>query len=284
MRLGVLIAALLLGLPATASAQAIDAGTADPEGETGQTDDGFFVTAGHVGDRRLTDSPGPRPGRVVRCEFWEVFGTSVGDANPFPVAPSEGQLYELRCFVDGVMLPEYPTFIIFDPPVIADPAVSTDEITTYAYRSMTFDAPEPAINPVADQVVGIPTWLAVSSRLDYPSVSAAAGPVWASVRPELRDVVFTMPNGDTVRCDRESDMTLVWDAANGDAQSSDCTYTFTSNGESPDGEPVEAEIVATVTWDLYRETNLRPAEHWWSTHTETTVIPVTVRELQAVIN
>lgn len=284
MRLSILISTLVLGLPAAAVAQTISEGTGGQEGETGQTADGFFVTAGHIDERRLTDTPGPRPGRVVQCEFWEVFGTSLGEANPFPVAPIEGQLYELRCFVDGAMLPAYPTFIIHDPPVIADPAVSTDEITAYAYRSMTFEAPTPAINPVADQIVGIPTWLAVTSRLDYPSVSAAAGPVWASVRPAIRDVVFTMPNGDTVRCGPATDMAVVWDEAAGDNQSSDCTYTFTENGENLDAGPVAAEIIATVTWDLYRQTNLQPAERWWATHVETTVIPVTIRELQAAIN
>lgn len=285
MRLGVLTLALVLALANPAATQVLDEYPHTlAEGETGKTDDGFFVRAGHVLDRQLTDGPGARPGRIVLCEFWDVHGTSFADASPFPTTPKPSELYELRCFVDDVILPGYPTFIIYDPPVLAGPAVSTDEITDFAYRSMAFEEPVPAINPATEQIVGISTWLAVTGRLDYPSVSAAAGPVWASVRPELRDVVFTMPNGDTVRCDRATDMTLVWEPANDGTQSSDCSYTFLSNGDNPDFTPVDAEIIATTVWNLYRQTNLQPDERWWTIHAETTSIPVTIRELQAVIN
>jgi hypothetical protein len=288
MRFCVLVIAALVALSLPAGAQVlVESGIGDPmigEGGTGKTDDGFYVTAGHVFDRRLTDGPGAGPGRVVRCEYWEVHGSSFAEASPYPVKPRPGQLYELRCFADDVLLPGYPTFVIHDPSVITGSAVSTEEIALFAYRSMVFEDPAPVTNPSTVQIVGIPTWLAVTGRLDYPSVSAAAGPVWASVRPDLRDVVFTMPNGDTVRCDRTSDMTLVWSAANGATQTSDCSYTFLANGDQPGFEPLRADIIAVTTWDLYRQTNLQPVEHWWTIHRETIAVPVIVRELQAVIN
>lgn len=288
MRLCVLAAVALVALTVPADAQVlIDSGIGDPmneEGGTGKTDDGFYVTAGHMLDRRLTSGPGPGPGRVVRCEYWEVHGSSFAGASPYPVEPRPGELYELRCSVDDAMLPGYPTLVIHDPAAITGPAVSTDEVALFAYRSMAFEDPAPVTNPTTVQIVGIPTWLAVTGRLDYPSLSAAAGPVWATVRPELRDVVFTMPTGDTVRCDRDSDMTLVWSPAVGADRTSDCSYTFLANGDQPDLAPLRADIIAVTTWDLFRQTNLQPVEHWWTIHRETTTIPVTVRELQAVIN
>ena len=86
MRSLLLAAAIAAGLASPADAQTL--GDGDPEGETEQTDDGFEVIAGHVDDRQLTSSVGPRDGTVIRCEFWEVHGTATGEASPYPVAPS----------------------------------------------------------------------------------------------------------------------------------------------------------------------------------------------------
>lgn len=285
MRLGLLILAALLTLRDPAAAQLGD-DYFDPGPGTEIDGSTVHVTAGHADDRRLTTRPGPGPGRTIRCEFWEVLGGATDYVSPLPVSPVAGELYELRCFDDGASLAGYPLFLIYTPGGLPGPAVSTDEITAFAYSSMTFEQPIPAISPAAVQVIGVPTWLAVTSRLDYPEVSAAAGPVWASVRPVLRHVRFTMPDGGTVTCDRSSDMTHVWDPEGGADQTSDCTYTITSNGRggADPARPVESEIVATITWDLHRRTNLDPTEHHWAVHTETTTIPITVRELQAVIN
>lgn len=281
------LVALALGHTAGAQVAAQTFDDTDNPGSgtgTGQTDDGFYVTAGHADDLVFTNGPGGRPGRVIRCEFWDVHGTAFHEVSPFPTTPNPGGFYELRCFEGDVLLPDYPVFITWDPPTIIGPAVSTDELTDWVYRSMTFEPPVLALNPAADQFVGVPTWLAVTSQLDYTSVSAAAGPVWATVRPEVRNVVFDMPNGDEVTCDRTSDMTLVWDPDAGESQATECTYTFTENGENPDGGPVDMQITATITWDLYRQTNLDNVEEWWTTHTEDSTVPITVRELQAAID
>jgi hypothetical protein len=180
------------------------------------------------------------------------------------------------------MLAGYPQFVIYTPGTITGPVMSTAEVANFAADSITFEAPVPALSPVGEQIVGVPTWLAVTSELDYPAVSAAAGPVWASVRPEFRDVTFTTAIGDEITCDRETGATTLWDPSGPANQSSDCTYTYTSNGSGQDAR--ESEITATITWNLWQRTDQNPAEHFFRTHTETTVIPVTVRELQAVID
>jgi len=280
--------ALVVGITLIVASPAVGAGGSDV-GEPGTgteveiVDSSLTVTAGHVSDLHITSGGGARPGRVIVCSWWDVQGGSFHEIeNPGPVVPTEGWYYEIRCAEDGTMLPTYPRFSVYVPGTVAGPVTSTAEVAAFAVDSITFEAPAPALSPAGAQIVGIPTWLAVTSRLDYADVSAAAGPVWASVRPQFRDVTFTTALGHEVVCDTVAEATILWDPTGPDNQSSTCTYTYTANG--PSESAVESHLTATVTWNLWQRTDQNPAEHFYGTHTETTVIPVTVRELQAVID
>ncbi len=283
MRFCLLAGLALIGLASPSSAATIGDEETPAGTETTVVDSTLTVTAGHRDDLTITTGGGPRSGRVVTCSWWDVQGGSFHEIeDPGPVVPHEGWAYELRCFADDVMLAGYPQFVIYTPGIITGPVVSTAEVANFAADSITFAVPVPALSPAGDQIVGVPTWLAVTSQLDYPEVSAAAGPVWASVRPEFRDVTFTTAIGDVITCGTASGATTLWNPAGPANQSSSCTYVYTSNGSSQSA--VDSHITATITWDLWQRTDQNPAEHLFRTHTETTVIPVIVRELQAVID
>ena len=152
---------------------------------------------------------------------------------------------------------------------------------------MGFSVPSVEVSPATDQVVGVPTWLAVTSQLDFAPVGAEAGDLWARATPIFDRAVWEFGNGDgSVECDAETDVTTVWDPELGDDQVSQCIYTFLSN---EDGVPFEGEV--TVYWDIYFESSDTGgavenggAFQFWDTWTEPLAVTFNVRELQAVID
>lgn len=243
-------------------------------------DSTLAVEVGHESELTLTSSRGGRPGRAILCTWWNIQGISFHDVDDVgPISPVVGMVYEVRCHENGTMLPGFPIFVVYDPLIPPPPTVTVEAVAEHAADSVTFTPPTIEISPSADQVVGVPTWLAVTSDLTYPTVYAAAGPVWAEVTPVLRNVVFDLGNGDSVTCTADTDLYTTWDPSLGDDQTSACTYTYISNGDA-DGEMF---ITATATWDFAIVGSPAPTVAL-PPHTEVTIIPITVRELQAVID
>ncbi len=271
----------------TAQADGVIGGGTPPPDTGGTTtiidDHTLIVTAGSERDLTLTATPGRGDGRVIKCGWFQA---EFGDLIIFDIVqlrdPVAGETYMLWCWYadDGTDVPGFPVRVVYQRPVIAGEPATTEETTLFALDSITFAAPALALSPAGEQVVGIPTWLAVTSQLDYPQVSAAAGPVWATVQPVFRDVTWDMGNGDTVTCTLETDATTTWDPTGPPDQTSSCVYVYESNGEG-DGE---VHLSATVSWTILQRTNLNPNWHTWGTLSLTTTAPVTVRELQAVID
>ncbi|MEM9465008.1 MAG: hypothetical protein AAGA90_06530 [Actinomycetota bacterium] len=228
--------------------------------------------------------PNPPVGDPIRCGFYEFV---VDIIEFFPVPRDYAERIDnpiIHCWYDNgnfddpwnLPLPPYPQ--PWDP--TDDPpgdVVTHEEVSQFAADSIDFELPTPETSPTLDQVVGIPTWLAVTSTLDYPAVSAQAGNVFATVIPTFSHVVWTMGNGDEVTC--TDDVATTWDADGGDDQTSDCTYLYESNGE---GEPVT--VRATVFWNLSRDTNETAGVEPWITISQFADVVVNVRELQAVID
>ena len=231
----------------------------------------------------VVDRGGPAPD-PIRCGFYE-FVPDIIEFFPVPREYAERIANPLiHCWWDNggfddpwtFPLPGYPQpWDPTGPP--PGPIVTHEEVSEFAADSIAFELPTPETSPTLDQVVGIPTWLAVTSTLDYPQVSAQAGNVWAIVTPTFSHVVWTMGNGDEVTCTADADTT--WDPDGGDDQTSECTYLYETNGE---GEPVT--VRATVFWDLSRETNETGGVVPWITVSQFTDVVINVRELQAVID
>lgn len=248
--------------------------------EIGITDSTLAVEVGHESELTLTSSRGGREGRAILCTWWNVQGISFHDLDEIgPIVPVIGMVHEVRCHEDGTMLPGFPDFVVYDPTDPPPPTVTVEAVAEHAADSVAFAPPTLEISPSADQVVGVTTWLAVTNDLTYPTAYAAAGPVWAEVVPVLRNVVFDLGNGDSITCTPDTDLHTTWDPALGDDQRSDCSYTYISNGDA-DGEVL---ITATATWD-FAVTGFPAPAVAIAPHTEVTIIPITVRELQAVID
>jgi len=173
---------------------------------------------------------------------------------------------------------------VWDPtptPGAQPPLIDLVELEIWARNQLTFTPPTPQLSPAGDQFVGIASWLAITSELDYALISAQAGPIWITATPVFRNVTWDMGNGDQVTC--TDDVAAVWHPDRPD-QTSTCTYVYESNGA---GAVVETEITATATWSILTVTSADPegaAPRPSGTVSRSTTFTTDVRELQAVID
>ena len=115
----------------------------------------------------------------------------------------------------------------------------------------------------------------MTSQLSYDQVSANAGPVWATVWASFRDVTWDLGNGASRVCTQ--DVSKLWDPADGQSQTSRCTYTYTNSSGSP------FNVTATIRWNIWQQTNANPLWHWWGTITRSSTVSVDVTQLQSSI-
>jgi len=282
MRRSLLILCLIASSGLTAPVEAASSGGDLGGGDSGVgiVDSTLLVWAGSESDLVITGSPGSSGGRLILCS-WHDIGHAV-DAPALGGVENlvEGHYYYIECHFsdDESIVAGYPitaSYIVGDTPGIA---ADTAEVARFAVDHLDFESPLPALSPAGDQIVGVETWLAVTSQLDYPSISADAGPVWATVRPVFRSVTWNMGNGDRVTCTREGGATTVWDRHGSANQHSNCTYVYGANGAG------EFAVSATITWDILQRNDQNPDEHPWGSLTLGTALTVPVRELQAVID
>lgn len=261
---------------------ALSAGASADGTTVEETVDGVVVTAGSSGSLTTTSNPGrPGTGPTIYCGWFRFvggFGSEVFDLIGDPVSPIVGHVYALNCWTDDRDDP-YPGYpIIRQYPrtreIPGDP-VSTAEAARFAIAHINFELPRIELSPPREQIVGIPTWLVITSRLRYDEVSANAGPVWASVRATFRDVIWDLGDGASRVCTQ--DVSKVWDPTNPQAQTSRCSYTYTNSSGSP------FNVRATVRWNVWQQTNTNPAWHWWGTITRSSTVSVPVTQLQSTI-
>lgn len=133
-----------------------------------------------------------------------------------------------------------------------EPVVSAETLAEYAYDVMDLVDPTLLWNPRIGSVggatlVNLSTWMWVeeADAVGERSVTAAAGPISATVTASTDGLSITSPAG-TTECD--ADQALQAYAA-GVSEASACTLTFNraSRGYA-DGFPVEALTVWTATW------------------------------------
>jgi hypothetical protein len=177
----------------------------------------------------------------------------------------------------GQALPGYPRR--YRPRNASRPELVTAwEATRYAADAVTLPNPTVALSPPSAQLVGVPTWLAVTSPLTTRALSAQAGPVWATVQPRLRSVVWEFGNGDSVTC--TSDLARVWKPTYGRSERSACTYTFLSSA----GDGLFHGRV-TMRWDvLYQNNESLGAWRRWQTVSRSAPVTFTVSSLQALFD
>ena len=294
-RLALVVLLAVLATPGPASADDHPLGDdgdvgqpADPPSPTPTINDSSATIAvSFRADLQVVSSQTGRPGRQAECGFFDVTGDQFYTITITPVTPEDRDLpYIIHCwYLDtGASVPGFPdAYFCCDPGLPGGTVVNEWQVAEYAAATIDFAVPAFETSPAGDQVVGVRTWLAVTSQLDFAPVNAAAGPIWATIIPEFREAEWDLGNGETVTC--TTDATTVWDPDAGDDQTTDCGYVFTTND---DGEPLQGAV--TVTWDLYwthADPNnpggaIGPA--LWGDISQTTIVDFNVRELQAVID
>ncbi len=271
------IAAIVVLLSGTAASGEGSDGT-----EIVETPNGLVVTAGTPESLVLSSDPGrPGSGATVYCswynfsvEFGEFLFDPIGDS----VWPQVDSTYLLNCWTDSptVSYPTYPTITRYlGPGDVPGAVISSADAARFAIAHIDFEQPAIELSPPNRQVVGVPSWLAVTSRLDYDQVSANAGPVWATAWASFGDVTWDFGNGANQVCTQ--DFSKVWDPANPLAQTSRCAYTYTNSSGSP------FNVTATVRWNIWQQTNTNPSWHWWGTITRSSTASVSVTQLQSAI-
>lgn len=272
----IIVATLVLVLMLSAAAIGGD-------GDTGtnikETSEGLVVTAGTPGSLRVTSTPGqPGRGPTIYCGWYRaiVDGFLV---HLEPIVPQLNETQVLNCWTDdpNEPYPGYPKIVTYRGRAeIAGSAVSSADAAQFAVSRLGFKLPEIRLSPPRQQVVGVPTWFAVTSQLHYQDVSANAGPVWATVRALFRDVTWDLGNDEPkLRC--KSDVAKVWNPKGNRAQSSACSHTYISDKGAP------LNIKATVRWDIWQRNNTNPTWHRWGTISRSSKVSVPVTQLQAAI-
>lgn len=274
----VLLAAVLNAQPV----QAQDDPAPDDPTTTEWGDNILVVTAAAPGTLELTDTPGaPDSGPVIYCAWFELV---IGGSTLDPVQltdPTIGDTYLFNCWYIDVWAdryPGYPIVAVYDPVVDPPgPLITTPTAARFALDSIEFEVPTVVTSPADVHLVGIPSWFAVDSELDYAPASAQAGPVWATVRPVFRDVTWQLGDGTQLVC--TADATTRWDPSGPARQTSSCAHTFRS------GAIADAPTTATVHWTVWQRTD-RTDGAWvpWGTVELATTVDLTVIDLQAAIN
>jgi hypothetical protein len=193
-----------------------------------------------------------------------------------PVDPEPGQPYVLAC-TDQSGRRVRSILQVFDP---ADPLggiAATERALDEARRRLDLPLPQPALNPPAAQLVGVPTWLWVDGPWAPSSATASVGAVAATVTARPVEVTWDTGDGTTTTCDAGTP----YDPARrpGD-QHSGCTHVFTRSSATLPGGTYA--VVASVSYEVSWSASTGAAGDL-GTLTRSTTIPVRVTEAQALI-
>ena len=241
--------------------------------------DSVTVEVGLPGTLRVVDRPSSS-GSVARCAWYRLDFGGEQELGVAAVRPAVGSTYVLWCVevATGATLGGYPTVAVYDPSApLPGSAVSSYDAALHALARIHFDAPVAELSPPAEQVVGVPTWLAVVSPLDHPPVTAQAGPVWATVRAVPAEIEWDMGDGTLVTCGPHQQSR--WPAAGAGAGAEPaCAHVYEQRSEQG-AWPGRVTVRWTISWRSDRD----PSWRVFDTLALASDLPVTVLDLQSVI-
>ena len=256
--------------------------SADAEATPVIVDTGFLVQASEIGSLTLVDEPRSVPmGVWIECSHFAVASMDAPvDVVSNPLIPHTGAAYSLSCWYEPNhdLVPGHPVIVLFDPLEPVPGLVDVIDVAEFAQSRLDFDPPAIELSPPARQVVGVETWLAVTSELEYPDVTAQAGLAWATVRTTFVDVAWDLGDGSTLTC--TDDATTTWNRSVPiDDQASACNHTYVESSADSG-----YRSSATVTWSLEWINHEAPDRFVpWTTLSLTTPLVIEVQQLQAVI-
>jgi hypothetical protein len=162
------------------------------------------------------------------------------------------------------------------------PVVDIDDLIDDASERVSTVLPFPEMNmnpdPAVGGIVNVGLWLAVTDPGPV-SVTAAVGPVWATVTAVYERTTWDMGNGDVVECDGLGVPIVDWNTA----EQGPCGYTyrwpsapqFTGTDDLAYHASVTGHWVVTFSTSTGRSGSLDPIER-------TTDFNYQVREIQTV--
>jgi hypothetical protein len=166
-------------------------------------------------------------------------------------APGQlGGWYVWKCSGAGAVDALYrtPVWIPYGPQPGAAPVPAPADVAQMASKQLWLPTPSIAANPAGEQLVGLPTWMWLSSGWGSVSATAAVPGVSVTAVAAPTSVSWSMGDGSTVTCAGAGTSFR----AGGDpkAASPDCGHTYRSSSASRPGHafPVAATVHWTVTW------------------------------------
>jgi hypothetical protein len=279
------------------SATATSSSDARADGETGTGYDDGYVYAGYEDHPVSVTHVTSRPRTPTRwCVHWPLsLGSALGNIGALPPEAvvdlaheyrteplQDGDFYVLICYRTGEQEPYHVSVIQFDHRDPTDGEVTTIEtVSEFARELVTAPPPSITTSPPPDRlVVGFETWLATPDPYDAPVRIAQAGHLWARAEPVPTGIRYELGDGTTIHCDGPPPP---GPAGLTDDQRPDCARHTYLNSWSDQG--VGSFVVrATITYDVWLTTSEDQTPRLVDTiDGPTTELPVTVREIQAVI-
>lgn len=194
----------------------------------------------------------------------------------------DGGWYQLICYRTGESAPYLVRILEIERRDPTGGYVTTIEtVSEYARELVTAPAPDVATSPPPDRlVVGFETWLATPSPLDTPVRRAQAGHLWAEAVPVPTAITYDLGDGTRLRCG--GPLPIGPPGVHRDERPDCARHTYLdSRSESGVGH---FTVRATVTYDVWLTTSEDGTPRRADTiDGPTTKLPVTVREIQAVI-
>ena len=194
----------------------------------------------------------------------------------------DGLFYILICYRTGELTPYHVGPVQYRPRNPTDSTITTIEnVSEFARDLITAPAPAITTSPPPDRlVVGFETWLATPDPYDAPLRIAQAAHLWARADPVPVAITYELGDGAVIRCEGPPPIGPAGVHAD---ERPDCARHTYLNSWSDVG--IGAFTVrATVTYDVWLTTSEDPTPRLVDTvDGPTTELPVTVREIQAVI-
>ena len=208
------------------------------------------IYAGTSGRHGSTNGGGQNTGNSSGNDSGSQCTYTPADLSPTDIAAlggqpaGEGGWYFKTCVLaDGTVL-AYPGPIwIAGAPPVASPEV----LARQARAKLRLPAVVVQLNPSGDQLVNLPTWLALATS-SWQSQSATASVPGVSVTATARPVraTWSMGDGNTITCTGPGS---TWTAGTDPAASSpDCGYTYRRSSAGAPGAAFP--VTVTVTWEV----------------------------------
>ena len=224
--------------------------------------------------------------RRFTCRWYEL---SIDWENFFMPSARLERVYKLqdshRYILDCVYrstdkrLQGYPQIRVYHKDHYTQGTPATEQsVRRYAHNLLKLAQPQTLMWPRRKQLVGVKTWLAVTSPLKYAHKSAQIGNTWATVKASFKHVDWDFGIHGQVRCVKDANKR--WNPAlPSNRQHSACTKVF--EAVPPQGSKFNA--TATVVWDIYWSSSGHTGWKHYTEYSLTSTVPIHLFDIQSAI-